>query len=440
MEGRIVKQRAAAAVTIFACGAFLACESDALTRSAIDPPAIPDTIANELKPTSGPTPCESGMAGPYPCMGVDLVSHLVPREIGLDDGFVSDMWGWTDPATGTEWALVGHSLGTAFVSLADPANPFLAGLLPLTEGAHPSGWRDIKVYRDHAFVVSDFAGRHGMQVFDLAQLREVAGPPATFAETALYDRIHSAHNLVVNEETGFAYAVGGSGGGESCGGGLHMIDVRDPRSPVFAGCFTDLATSRGNTGYTHDAVCVVYRGPDGEHRGREICFGSNENMLSVADVTDKAAPRALSATSYPQSAYAHQGWLDEAHEYLYMNDELDEAFGMVTGTRTIVWDVRDLDDPLPVRDFIGNTGATDHNLYIVGDLMYQSNYSAGLRVVSIADREDPAEVAFFDLEPDGADESGLNVGTWSNYPFFGSGVIGVTSMDRGVFFLRLSGY
>ena len=216
-----------------------------------------------------------------------------------------------------------------------------------------------------------------------------------------------------------------------------MIDIRDPGNPAFSGCFADPATGRSGTGYTHDAICVVYRGPDIEHRGREICFGSNETALSIADVSDKAAPAALAAVSYPNAAYAHQGWLDEAHEYLYMNDEFDEAFGMVSGTRTIVWDVRDLDDPIPVADFIGTTKATDHNLYVAGNRMYQSNYHAGLRVVSIAARESPVEIAFFDHEPDDSNEAGLN-GGWSNYPFFESGVIGATSIGSGVFFVRMS--
>ena len=198
------------------------------------------------------------------------------------------------------------------------------------------------------------------------------------------------------------------------------------------------ATGHGETGYTHDANCVVYRGPDTEHSGKEICFGSNETALSIADVSDKEAPSALAVSSYPNVAYAHQGWLDEAHEYLYMNDELDEAFGTVSGTRTVVWDVRDLDDPIPVKDFIGTTEATDHNLYVVGNLMYQSNYLAGLRVISIAARENPVEVAFFDIEPVDENHAGLNDGSWSNYPFFASGVIGVTSMGGGVFFVRLS--
>ena len=37
-------------------------------------------------------------------------------------------------------------------------------------------WRDIKVYRDHAYIVVDGAGAHGMQVFDLTRLRDVTAP------------------------------------------------------------------------------------------------------------------------------------------------------------------------------------------------------------------------------------------------------------------------
>jgi hypothetical protein len=63
-------------------------------------------------------------------------------------------------------------------------------------------WRDIKVYRDHAFIVADGAGEHGVQVFDLTQTARRAGCPRHVHRDAVYDRIHSAHNIVINEETG----------------------------------------------------------------------------------------------------------------------------------------------------------------------------------------------------------------------------------------------
>ena len=411
------------AALVVACG-------DGDGPDPIVPP--PDTTTTQIP--SGFKACSNGAAGDFSCNGVNLMSRFTRAEIGNTVGHANDLWGWTDPQTGTEWALVGHSQGTAFVSLMDPERPVYAGVLPLTDGAFVSSWRDIKVYKDHAFVVADVAGRHGMQVFDLTQLRSVSNPPTTFAATTTYDRIHSAHNIVINTETGFAYAVGANGGSDTCGGGLHMIDFRTPADPQFAGCFADESTGRSRTGYTHDAICVVYGGPDTEHRGREVCFGSNETALSVADVSDKESPMALATVSYPDVGYTHQGWLDEAHEYLYMNDEFDEYNR--GKTRTLVWDVKDLDDPIVVTEFVHNTAASDHNLYVVGDLMYQSNYAAGLRILNIADRENPEEVAFFNTEPGAPDAPGY-WGSWSNYPFFASGVIPVTSMGGGVLFVKM---
>lgn len=381
--------------------------------------------------TGGDVACENGTADVFDCDHVDIVSFLPVEQMGGSRGVeVNDMWGWTDPVTGTEWALVGRYDGTSFIDLSDPGNPRYVGDLPLTEGANPSVWRDIKVYRDHAFIVSDGAGEHGMQIFDLAQLRDVTGPPVTFEATALYWGIHSAHNVIINEETGFAYAVGSNGGGNTCGGGLHMMDIREPLNPTFVGCFTSSGAPA-----SHDAMCITYDGPDTEHRGREICFGSNGRMLSIADVTDKSAPVELAASDYPNRSYTHQGWIDEAHEYFYMNDEIDELDGSVPSTRTLIWDVRDLDDPILAAEHFSENRASDHNLYIRGDLMYQSNYVAGLRILDISDRENPVEIGFLDTVPWGEDEPGF-AGSWSNYPYFESGIIVVTSGKEGVFVVR----
>ena len=106
----------------------------------------------------------------------------------------------------------------------------------------------------------------------------------------------------------------------------------------------------------------------------------------------------------------------------------------MAGSRTLIWDVSDLDDPVLVKEHIGETFTIDHNLYIVGDLMYQSNYVSGLRVLDISDRENPTEVGFFDTVP--WDESVTFDGSWSNYPFFESGTIVVSSGSEGVFFVK----
>lgn len=379
--------------------------------------------------------CEGGAADGYPCDGVDLVGFLPRTELGSGVGVprLNDLWGWTDPSTDRNYGLVGRTDGVVFVDVTDPTEPRSIGFLASRTGV--STWRDIKVYDDHAFIVADGIPGHGMQVFDLTRLRGV-DEFQTFNADLVYDRVSAVHNIAINEETGFAYAVGSNSGGDTCGGGLHMIDVRSPRGPTFAGCYARTGTGRAGTGYTHDVQCVMYDGPDTEHRGREICIASNETAVVIVDVTDKSSPIFLSAASYPGAAYVHQGWLTEDQAYFLQNDELDEATGVVANTRLLVWDVRDLDDPRLAREILGSTNAIDHNLYVRGDRAYWSSYTAGLRVLDVADGGNPAERWFFDTVPTSDNPKSFD-GSWSNYPWFDNGIILVSSAQEGLFILQL---
>ena len=427
---------ASAPATNFGSGKVVSFAIDSASGELTRASNVSATPEPEALVASGMAECSEGAAGQFGCSGVDLLAFMPLEDLGTGEGeHANDIWGWTDPTTDREYALVGRSDGTAFVDITEPSSPMLIGSLALTEGARTSAWRDIKVYQDHAYIVADGAGQHGMQVFDLTFLREPADAPRTFEAVSLYDQIGSAHNIVINEDTGFAYAVGVNSGGESCGGGLHMINIQDPANPEFAGCFADTSTGRAGTGYSHDAQCVIYSGPDADHTGKEICFNSNETALSISDVTDKENTVALSSASYPNVAYAHQGWLTDDQAYFYMNDELDELQGEIVGTRTMIWDVSDLDDPQLVGEHSSENLSSDHNLYILDNLMYQSNYLSGLRVLDISDPGNPVEVGFFDTVPHGDDKPGFG-GSWSNYPYFNSGSIVVSSMNEGLFIVR----
>ncbi len=385
--------------------------------------------------------CEEGNMGEFPCTNMELVAHMPIGELGGERGvWVNDVWGWTDPESGRNYALVARRDGASFVDVTNPAAPRLVGNLPRTEGSRPSVWRDIKVIDQTAYIVSDGAGGHGMQVFDLARLRDVGSEPVEFEPDTTYHEIFSAHNVVADTASGFLYIVGANSGGQTCGGGLHIVDANDPLAPSFAGCYHD-ASSPGARGYTHDAQCLVYEGPDERYRGRQICVGSNESEINVADVTDKDSPVTLARMSYPNVAYAHQGWFDEEQRYFYMNDEADELAGLVEGTRTIVWDLTELDDPIVVNEYIGPVPASDHNLYVKGDRMYQSNYGSGLRVLDISDRANPREIAFFDSAPYNNNEPGHSAGqsgAWSNFPFFEGDFVIFTSVREGLFIMRVS--
>jgi choice-of-anchor B domain-containing protein len=379
-------------------------------------------------------PCAEGSADGFDCESVDLVSFLPLSAMGAEPGErVSDIWGWTDPETGREYVLAGRTAGLAVLDITDASTPVFVGLMP----ANPSGARDIKVYRDHAFLTGDGAGDHGLLVFDVARLRNVAPAemPATFEPDARYGEVASAHNLIIDTESGFAYTVGTNTGGRSCGGGLHMIDIRDPLNPTFAGCYTD---SEGLiwSGRSHDAQCTVYRGPDEAWQGRQICFASNETAMRIVDVTDKSNPVPISSMSHPGTAYVHQGWLTEDQRYLYVNDELDEIVGTTQRTRTLIWDVMELDDPILVAEHLGPDQATDHNLYIEGDRAYLANYQAGFRILDISDPERPVEIGWFDTTPYGDNPPGFGGGAWTAWPFFESGMVVVSSINEGIFILR----
>jgi choice-of-anchor B domain-containing protein len=363
--------------------------------------------------------CTDGMAGPYPCHDIDLMAYLPHSEIGGGSG--NDIWGWTDPLTGREYALVGRSSGTAFVDISNPRQPVYVGDLP-TRSAN-STWRGIKVFADHAFIVSE-AVDHGMQIFDLTQLRHATSPPVTFTQTAHYAGFGSAHTLAMNSRSGFAYAAGT----RTCEGGLHVVDVRRPGSPRGAGCFS-------SDGYTHETQCVMYGGPDTTYRDREICFNSNEDTLTIVDVTDKLEQVQLSRTGYGGSAYTHQGWLTEDQQFFLVNDEGDEN-AFKHPTRTWIWDVSDLDAPAIVANYDGPTPSIDHNLYIRGNLVYESNYRSGLRVLDASELARGAlqEVGFFDVYPLN-DEPAYN-GAWTAYPFFASGSVVVNGIEQGLFVVR----
>merc|ERR1712080_38739 len=160
---------------------------------------------------------------------------------------------------------------------------------------------------DFVFIISE-ARDHGMQIFNLEHLREVKVAqkklPVVFDTDQHYDEFGSCRNIVINEDTGFAYGVGS----RTCRGGPHIIDIHDPLNPKYVGCYAD-------DGYTHDAQCVIYNGTQTKYVGREICYCYNEDSLTIIDVHDKDSIEELSRIVYDGVAYSHQGWLTEDHQY-----------------------------------------------------------------------------------------------------------------------------
>ncbi len=367
------------------------------------------------------SPCINGNSAGFPCDGYEFIANIDLNVLNANSG--NDSWGWTDPLDGKEYAIVGLDNGTAFIDISVPDSPVYLGKLPTHTGN--SLWRDVKVYNNYAFVVSEATG-HGMQVFDLTKLRNVNNPPVTFSNDAHYDGFGNAHNIVINPTQPYAYAVGTT----TFSGGPHAVDISDPLNPAFAGGYADAF-------YTHDAQVVTYSGPDQDHFGKEIYIGSNEDEVVILDVSDKTNITSISTIGYSNIGYTHQAWLTEDETYLILGDEFDELqFGF--NTRSIIFDLSDLDNPLVHMDYVGNTPAIDHNGYVKNGLYYQASYTSGLRVIDVNDiaNQNIFEVGFFDTFPQ---NDGLNFdGAWNVYPFFESGNLVVSDINSGFYLVKSS--
>ena len=393
--------------------------------SVTDNLSEPTQNIDEDKIIEGKSYCENGFAGIYPCKGYDLLSRIPLEYFESVEG--NDSWGWTDSFDGKEYALMGLDDGTAFVDISDPEVPLYLGKLP--SATVNSSWRDIKVYEDYAFIVSEAPG-HGLQVFDLSKLRSVK-TQQTFDSDLNFNEFGNAHNIAINKESGFAYVLGS----KLFDGGPAFIDINSPLNPSIVGGYSF-------SSYTHDAQVVKYHGPDTRFKEKEILFGSNSiggenNQLIILDVTDKKNPELISSIEYSNAGYTHQGWISDDHKYFFLGDELDELkIGHRTKTR--VFDIQNLENPIIHNTYYGQTASIDHNLYVKGSKIYMANYTSGMRVVdfnNISDN-DFREEGYIDTYP--SDNSTNFFGAWNVYPFFSSGVILISDINYGLFIVKSS--
>jgi choice-of-anchor B domain-containing protein len=354
-------------------------------------------------------PCVNGKAAQFSCKGVDLKTFIPIAELG--GGEASDIWGWKDPVSGHEYALMGSSKGVMIVDITDTTKPVYLGNLLKPDGQFV--WQDLEVYKDHAFVVCDLAPC-GMQIFDLTRLRGVTTkqdwtPDLVYPVTAI------THSIDINPETGFAFL-----NGPYVVGPTHIVDITTPKIPKPAGVISD-------DGYTHDSFCRNYRGPDTRYTGKEICFNFNEDTITIYDVSNKTSIAQLSRTTYPGAAYTHSGWLTQDSRYMLSTDETDNR------PLIFIWDMSKLDAPKLISTYKGSTPAIEHNPYMVGRWAYIANYKAGMRILDTATVADGtlSEVAYFDVMsgPDNADYDGA----WTVYPFLPSGNVLISGMNQGLF-------
>ena len=354
----------------------------------------------------------------FPASGVSLSAWLTMSDLGNGNENGNDCWGYVSPS-GREYALMGTTGATVVVEITNPGMPQVIGRI----NGPSSTWRDIKTYQDRAYTVSE--GGNGIQVIDLS---DVDNGTVTLETTITGQGTNATHNVAIDEVSGFLYRVGGSGNG------LRIYSLANPGSPQFVG--------QWNTRYVHDAQIVTYT--TGPYAGRQIAYccsgfngGFQDTGLSVLDVTNKSNITSLSQVSYPGNEYSHQGWLSEDLTRFYLGDELDEG-ATVSTTSTRVFDVSDPGNASYIGVFDNGDPAIGHNMYTKDGLLFQANYTSGLRIFDVdANLNNPPEIGYFDTAPSSTSTS-FN-GLWSCYPYFPSGVVIGSDIERGLFVMQLDG-
>jgi choice-of-anchor B domain-containing protein len=405
--------------------------------------------------------CKDGQARPFRdqatfffrCKNVNLHHFLPHSAFGSATGQGSSSWGWTSD-DGREFAIIAQADGAAFAEVIRGGKLRYIGRLPQTAGAAAAIWREIRVFK-HYIVVGSESFNHHIQIFDLKKLLDLdyKNPKVfdpTTDVTGFYGNLPDgrAHNVLTNDESGFAYVVGARPRTSECRSGLIFLDLSDPSNPTSPGCASA-------DGYVHDAQCLIYRGPHTKYLGREICYGYNEDSLTIYDVTDKKYPELVSVTGYEGATYTHQGWVldTQNQEFLILDDEYDEHDGRGPGANghatTFIWDIRDLEHPKQTGYYQAPRKTIDHNQYVFGNYSYQSNYGAGLSILDISSIPQKPngsgvhEVGWFDVYRDDDQLENGNggilefVGSWSSYAGFKSGYILINTIEQGAFLVKV---
>jgi len=319
----------------------------------------------------------------------------------------NDIWGYTDSATGTEYAVMGTVQATVIFSLENPAAPREVAYIP---GAL-STWRDIKHYGQHLYVTTD-SGEDGLLIIDMSQAPDSISHSfwkPTLTVGSFTRQLSTCHNLYIDQQKGFAYISG-------CNiGAVLILDLRaDPKKPVFAGATNDRYShdnfARGDTLYSAD----IYKGE-----------------FSIYDIHDPAAPVMLARQTTTYNA-THNIWPSDNSQVVFTTDEEPNAY-------VEAYDISDPDniqllDRYRPKDTEGQD-VIPHNTHYHQGYLLTSWYTDGVKIIDAHRPDNLIEVGHYDTHT--TFPSGFH-GCWGVYPFLPSGLVLASDQEAGLFVFEVN--
>jgi choice-of-anchor B domain-containing protein len=337
-------------------------------------------------------------------LGNSNMTLLAWRNQHLGGANYSACWGYRAP-NGREYAILGCGTGTAFVEITDTTNIVERDYLPgLT-----SGWREMKVYSNYAYIVSEATGS-GLQIVNLQYLPDSVQLVATYFYAG-YTRTHS-----ISQSGPYLYLNGGNNtSGGSDPGGITALDLTvNPQAPVRRGSWSNQ--------YVHD--CRV--------RNDTIwaCNIYSPGTISVINAVNKDNLTTITSWVNNPNPFPHNCDLLPGRTYILTTDETSNPVGKLK-----VWNISNLSNVLLVTSWqpTGITTAIVHNVERFGNYAVIAHYRAGVRVVNISNPASPTEVAWYDTYP--SSNSNQYSGCWGVFTF-PSGKIIASDMQTGLYVLK----
>ncbi len=324
---------------------------------------------------------------------VSLIGQYTPN-----DAF-NDIWGYVDPATGREFALLGSRQGTYVVETTNPAQPVQKGYFPASlSNWSASTWRDIRTYGSYAYVVTEGGG--GMQILDLSNPDN-----PSFVRTFRPGGVvwNNTHNVSIDLETGLLFAVGTSRG-------AHIFDLsQNPTNPPYVGSYT--------AEYVHDLQV--------------------QDGIAIASEINRGTCRLLDINNLPVTPTIGAGGLISAHQAWPSDDGTVVACAAeAIGGFVRVFDVRNPQVRVLIHaDYqasLNPNSTSVHNVFLKQRIMHCAWYAEGYVVADLSDPSNPVTVGRYDTF------SGVGVfsGAWGCYPFQPSGNVYISDRTNGLFVLQ----
>jgi choice-of-anchor B domain-containing protein len=310
---------------------------------------------------------------------------------------------------GREYALVGNTGGTAIVDVTNPDTPRLIKQV----AAVSSAWREIKIYRNYAYITTEGVGQ-GLQIVNLSTLPDpnVAVKNYTGADSSLV-QIRAIHALHIDTTRGFVYCYGGdsritlNGSAQTIDGAVVLDIATDPWNPKFVGHYKDF--------YIHDGYV-----------NNDTLYAAHiENgFFSIIDFRNKQVPVVLSQQTTP-TAFTHNTWPSVNGKFIYTTDENAGSY-LACYDVSVPTNIRLVDR---IRSVSGED-AIIHNTHILNDYAITSWYTEGATIVDVHRPTNLVQVGQYDTWNGTA--AAFN-GCWGVYPYLPSGNIIASNIEDGLF-------